>query len=121
LPVVVGELPEEHTMRPKSAPPRVQATTNDNLLGLAVTDLTTQQRARYELPAYGVLIERVQPGPAHQAGMRTGDILLLLDGARVKDKNEFERLAAALPPGKAVSALVQRGHYPLFVALKRTH
>lgn len=119
VPVVVGELPEDEGIRPKPATPRAETRMNNDLLGLAVVDLTAEQRVRYMLPEHGVLIERVEPGPAQQAGIRTGDILLLLDGVEVTDRDEFERLVAGLPAGKAVSALVQRGRYPLFVALKR--
>lgn len=120
FPVIVGELAEESGMWQEPAPPPARLRRSDSLLGLAVTDLTAQQRAHYLLPEHGVLVERVEPGPAREAGVHTGDILLLLDGVKVTDKNEFERLATGLPAGKAVSALVQRGRYPLFVALKRT-
>jgi serine protease Do len=119
LRVVVGELPKEKSVRLKPpVPPRVETTMTGNLLGLAVIDLTAEQRARYRLPGHGVVIERVELGPAYDAGIRTGDILLLLDGVEVTDSDEFERLVAELPVGRAVSALVQRGRDPLFFALK---
>lgn len=119
LRVVIGELPEEKTPPPSPVPLGAEKTVIENVLGLAVTDFTAEQRARYLLPKQGVLIADVQPGPGQQAGIRTGDILLLLDGAQVTNRAAFERLVAGLPAGKTISALVQRGHYPLFLALRR--
>ncbi len=119
LRVVVGELPEEKIAPLKRAPLGVMKTMIENVLGLVVADLTAEQRARFMLPKQGVLITGVEPGPAHQAGLRTGDVLLLLDGRQITDRGEFERLVAGLPVGRAISALVQRGRYPLFLALRR--
>lgn len=117
--VVVGELPEESTVWRKPTPSAPAKNLTNNVLGLVVRNLTAEQRARYGLPEHGVLVERVEPGPANQGGIRAGDILLLLDGVEVTDSDKFERLALGLPVGKAVPALVQRGRYPVFLVLKR--
>ena len=117
--VVVGELPEAKSLWRKPAARSTEKTMPDHFLGLAVTDLTAEQRAHYGLAEHGVLIERVGPGPAYEAGMRSGDLLLLLDGVEVTNSGDLERLIADLPVGKAVAALVQRGRYPRFLPLKR--
>ena len=116
LDVVVDELPDEEELR-LAAGGRAE-TAADNPLGLAVTDLTAEQRDQYELSENGVFVESVGDGPAQRAGIRKGDLILRLDNIDVKDRDHFEQLSAELPPGKAISVLVQRGGNPLFLALK---
>jgi serine protease Do len=116
LDVVVDELPDEEELR-LAAGGRAE-TAADNPLGLAVADLTTEQREQYELSENGVVVESVGEGPAQRAGIRKGDLILRLDNLDVKDRDHFEQLSSELPPGKAISVLVQRGGNPLFLALK---
>ena len=42
----------------------------------------------------------------------------MLNNQKVANSDDFERLAAELPQGKAVSVLVQRQGNPIFLALK---
>jgi serine protease Do len=93
-------------------------TAEDNKLGLAVTDLTPEQREQMESKDHGVLVTEVTEGPARSAGIRKGDVVLMLNGIKVEGSAEFKRLASELPAGKAVSILVQRQGNPIFLALK---
>ena len=114
--VKIAELPEDHEIKLSSAGKPKSATANR--LGLAVVDLNSEQREQYEVPDHGVLVEEVDEGPARRAGIRKEDVILMLNNEKVKDASHFKRLAAELPAGKAVSALVQRRGNPIFVALK---
>ena len=114
--VVTAELPEEDELKLASA--EVPETAEDNKLGLAVTDLTPEQREQHGLEENGVLVSEVSEGPAQRAGIRKGDIVLMLNNVKVVSSAEFKRLALELPPGKAVSILVQRQGNPIFLALK---
>ena len=93
-------------------------TAEDNKLGLAVTDLTAEQREQFEVKDHGVLVTEVGEGPARSAGIREGDVVLMLNNVKVESSAEFKRLASELPAGKAVSILVQRQGNPIFLALK---
>lgn len=69
-------------------------------------------------PDHGVVVSEVSDGPAQRAGIREGDLILMLNNQKVANSEGFERLAAELPQGKAVSVLVQRQGNPIFLALK---
>ncbi len=89
-------------------------------LGLVVRDLTREERKELELPedAGGVLVESVKPGPALEAGLEEGDVLLRLDGRVLKGVGEYHALVRKLPAGAEVPVLIQRPHGPLFLALR---
>ena len=114
--VVTAELPEEEQMAEATA--REPDTAEANKLGLAVTDLTEEQREQLEIKDHGVLVTEVEEGPARTAGIRKGDVVLMLNGVKIDNSAEFKRLAAELPAGKAISILVQRQGNPIFLALK---
>ena len=63
-------------------------------------------------------MSEVSDGPAKRAGIREGDLILMLNNQKVANSDDFERLAVELPQGKAVSVLVQRQGNPIFLALK---
>ena len=60
----------------------------------------------------------VSAGPAERAGIRAGDLILMLNNQKVASSDDFARLVAELPQDKAVSVLVQRQGNPIFLALK---
>ncbi len=61
----------------------------------------------------GVAVAAVYPaGPADQAGLRPGDILLTLDGDDIVDQNDLRTREAALPPGSKSSVSGLRAGVP---------
>jgi serine protease Do len=114
--VITAELPEPEAVA--QAAVQVPETAEDNKLGLAVTDLTAEQREQMASKDHGVLVTEVTEGPARSAGIRKGDVVLMLNGVKVESSAAFKRLASELPAGKAVSILVQRQGNPIFLALK---
>ena len=82
-------------------------------LGLAVRTLSADERKARRV-AGGVLVEEVT-GPAAEAGLEPGDIVLGVNGRRI---NAPEQLRDAAASGKPVALLVQRGDTQLFVALR---
>jgi serine protease Do len=116
LTVRTAELPEEDALRASARDEPGTASTDK--LGITVTDMTPEQREEHQAPGHGVLVTEVRDGPAKRAGVRAGDLVLMLDNSKVADAAAFERLASDLAPGKAVSILVQRQGNPIFLALK---
>jgi serine protease Do len=114
--VRTDELPDEPTAQASAI--ETPGSARADKLGITVSDLSAQQREENEAPEHGVLVTEVRDGPAKQAGVRVGDIVLLLDSNKVKDAETFKSLAAQLPAGKAISILVQRQGNPIFLALK---
>lgn len=116
LKVLIAELPEEEELKLASRAPEGGATADK--LGVTVVDLTAEQREEQDIKENGVLVDKVSPGPASRAGVRKGDVILMLNNTKVKDSTHFKELAKDLPKDKAVSVLVQRQGNPIFLALK---
>ncbi|MDX1528827.1 MAG: PDZ domain-containing protein, partial [Gammaproteobacteria bacterium] len=116
LKVLIAELPEEEELKLASRAPEGGATADK--LGVTVIDLTAEQREEHDIKDNGVLVDSVSPGPASRAGVRKGDVILMLNNTKVKDSAHFKELSKDLPKDKAVSVLVQRQGNPIFLALK---
>lgn len=117
LQVTTDELPDEDEVQVAAAqgPDGVEATR----LGLVVRDVTEEEQSPADTADQGVVVSSVSPGgPAGRAGIREGDLILMLNNQEVANGDDFSRLVAELPQGKAVSVLVQRQGNPIFLALK---
>jgi serine protease Do len=113
LKVTVGELPDDAMA---SAVPVEE--TKSSALGLTVEDLDDEVRTTLDID-HGVWVSQVEDGtPADQAGIRQGDVIMMLGGKQVNDVADFNTLIEELPTGKSVPLLVQRGQGPVFLALK---
>ena len=62
----------------------------------------------------------IRQGAAARAGIRRGDVILLIDNVRVKNSSHFTELVQELAKDKPVPILVHRQGNPLFLALKVT-
>ncbi len=116
LNVRVEELPKEEELTLAESKP---GKSSDNVLNMTVADLTPEQRKELGLDKrQGVLVQQVEAGPAQEAGLRRGDVLLKLNNVDVDNVAHFNRLVTDLPAGKSVPVLVQRRNGPLFLALR---
>ena len=113
--IKIGKLPPEEEIKQAS---RGDEGTSDNRLGAVVKDLTADQRNSLDKKKSGVYVEDVHPGPARAAGLRPGDIILMINNVDVKNVSQFQKLVKDLPAGKSLPILVQRGSGPMFLALK---
>ncbi|NUB44092.1 Do family serine endopeptidase [Fertoebacter nigrum] len=78
-------------------------------LGVRIQDVTPDVAEAMGLAdAKGALITDVPDGPAKDAGMVAGDVILSFDGAEVADTRELVRRVADAPIGEAVRVLVMR-------------
>ena len=119
LNVKIAELPKEEDIKMSSADSgdHESKSVSERRLGVAVATLTDAQRRDLDIKdPGGVVVTTVDDGPASQAGIHRGDIILKINGVDVKDVEHFNKLVADLPKDKSV--LVQRRNGPLFLALK---
>ncbi len=114
LTVQVGELPAEEDLAAATEPRKAV----DSRLGIGVVDLTDAQRQQLELGEHGVLVRELDQGPAADAGVRPGDVIVRINNVNVDNAAHFKRLVGELPAGKTVPLLVQRRSGPIFLALK---
>ncbi len=115
LKVTIGELPSDDDIR---ASADVPGSAKDTRLNLGVTDLTQEQREELGLVDKGVLVTKVKSGPANDAGIREGDVMVMLNNKNIKDAKHFRELSKDLPAGKPVAVLIQRRDGPVFLAIK---
>jgi serine protease Do len=83
-------------------------------LGLSVRPLQPEEKRQVETE--GTLVIEDVSGPAADAGVQPGDILLGVGGVRVKTVAELQ--AAAKKAGKVVPLYIQRGDAQIFVAIR---
>lgn len=114
--VKVEELPKDEEMTLAEGK---SGKSSSNRLALSVSELTAEQRKELELEhSNGVLVQSVDSGPAQEAGIRRGDVVLKLNNVDVADVAHFNKLVRDLPVGKSVPVLVLRRSGPLFLALR---
>jgi serine protease DegQ len=79
-------------------------------IGVAVQDLTGELSESLKLPEVrGTLITEVFNGtPADQAGMKSGDVLVAVDGKPVTDSASMLTLISAIAPGSSAALKVIR-------------
>ncbi|HTX24689.1 MAG TPA: trypsin-like peptidase domain-containing protein [Steroidobacteraceae bacterium] len=79
-------------------------------IGILPEDVTNDQAAQLGLARGGVVVANLYLGsPAVQAGLRPGDLLTAIDGARVEDAQEVMAHIAGLMPGTIVKIQGLRG------------
>ena len=87
-------------------------------LGLSVADLDEEQRRSLGVPGNGVVVTKIVSGPALDADVREGDVILMLDDNDVRDSAHFEELVGELPKGASASFYVMRRGNPLLLGFK---
>ena len=103
--------------RPVKASQRISPEPESNRLNVVVSELTDQQKEKWNL-RNGVVIEKVLAGAGANAGLVAGDVITMLNGKRVESIKQFTGLVNALPAGRSVPLRIVRRGSPLFIPLK---
>jgi serine protease Do len=116
LTLTIGQLQEKSPrLAANQAGPRNAS--QENALGLAVTELNAAQREELGVKD-GVLITDLNPeSPAAAAGIRPQDVILSFNRQPVKSAAQLEQLIARSPKGKPAAVQVMRQQQTLFVAV----
>jgi serine protease Do len=83
-------------------------------LGLAIRPLEPEEKR--EADTEGSLLVEDVDGPAAEAGVRPGDIILGVNGTRVKSVKDLQK--AATKSGKVVALLIERENAQIFVPVR---
>ena len=89
-------------------------------LGVTVQEVTPEISENLKLSdRRGALVGDVLKGePAEKAGIKTGDILIEIDGKKIRDTHELLRIVASLPLGKTVDLKVIRNGKEMILPIK---
>lgn len=79
-------------------------------MGVGLAEITPAIAESFKLEStHGALIaEVVRDGPAYKAGIKTGDIVMEVQGRPVSDSNSLLNMVAALQPGRSATVRVKR-------------
>ena len=78
-------------------------------LGVKIQEVTPDMMDELQLKkAEGALVSDVPEGPAKEAGMQAGDVIVMFDGGEVKNTKDLVRRVADAPVGEAVRVVVSR-------------
>jgi serine protease Do len=114
--VKISELPTDDEVVAKNGKEKIDSDTNS--LNVIARDLSKEQKADLDINDHGVLVEEIHVGPAQKAGIRQGDVILLINNIKIKDVSHFNELVKNLPKGRSIPVLIQRQGGPIFLALK---
>jgi len=89
-------------------------------LGIAIQPVTKELARSFKLdePTGGIVINVEQGGPAEQAGVRVGDVVLEWNGETIDEPNELPRLVAAAKPGSLAHMAIWRDGKREAIALR---
>jgi serine protease Do len=114
--IKIGLLPDEEEVA--LAGSEEPGAKNVERLGIAVSELTSEQREQFQVMKGGVLVQQVSKGAAADAGIERGDVILRIGNNVVRDGADFAKIIADIPAGKSIAVLIQRRGSPVFLAIK---
>ena len=85
-------------------------TVHRGLLGVKIQDVSPDVAATLELPGNsGALVYEINPdSAAEKAGVRIGDVIVSINGARLHDSGSLRNAIGLLPPGEKVAVILLR-------------
>ena len=117
LHVRIGELPSDDKLR--LAPVAPAKSKANKRLNATVRDVSNSERKQLKLTSEGgVIVERIEQGPAFEAGIRPGDIILQINAQIIASAVDFDKIVAQLESDSSVPVLIHRQGGPLFTAMK---
>ena len=87
------------------------------ILGLTGQEIASLYRSYNRWPQ-GLYICQVTPGgPAEKADIRTGDIVIAMDGAAVSGNEDFQEKIESLQPGQSLQLTIFRGGQKMTISV----
>jgi serine protease Do len=103
----------------KDADDSPAAKTETEALGLSLSELTPELRARHSLVGHeGLLVTGLEAGsPAAEADFQVGDLIVEINGQPVKNQGDYRAALKAKASGELASFLVKRGDRTIFLTI----
>lgn len=116
LTLTVGETPDDRTKKPSPQTPKKTQLDNLGKLGLAVTELSAEQKKELNIPE-GVFVEDAR-GTASKAGIRRGDVILAVNNQEISTAEQLDQALSLKDAPRTVALLIKRGDGSLYVPLR---
>ena len=113
LTVKVGKLKEDRVAANTPVPRK-----DESALDLVVADLSAAQRTQLGIKQGGALVTQVKPGPAAEAGVREGDVVLEVNRAKITDAQSFGALVKKQPKDESTLLLIRREGGSIFLVVE---
>jgi serine protease Do len=116
LRITIGELPETSTAQypqKKGKPGK----SSDLVLGMSIIKAPDEVLKSLGIES-GVLVDKVEAGPAREAGVRKGDVIVMVQHKLISEPAQLTAVINSLPKGKSVAVLIQRKEGPVFLAIR---
>jgi serine protease Do len=114
--VTIAELPTEITQAAYT--PEAEEVIEDTALGMKVEELGNDARKRLNIQGGVQVVDIDDAGPAREAGIQKGDVIVMIDNHAIESVGDFENITDELQSGKSVALLVQRRAGPVFLAIR---
>ncbi len=88
----------------------------ENVLGLVVENINSDRRRELGDPEGGVVITEIESDDAWRAGLRQGDVILMINNQDVENLDAFEEIVEKIEPNRAVALRVWRNGTASFIA-----
>jgi len=111
---VLASTPEEETVA------KGEPGDDTSKLGMAVSEVTPEIMRFYNLKkSRGAVVTQVAPdGPAAEANLRPGDLILEINNTETPDLASFQKAVRGIKKGDIIRLLIQRGSYLSYTTLK---
>ncbi len=87
-----------------------------NRLGIEVEALSSAQRNKWD--TQGVIVKQVRQGAGANAGLVSGDVITMINGAMIREISDFDTAVSKLVNGSAVPMRIVRRGAPMFIPLR---
>lgn len=90
----------------------------EKTMGLSLRDLTTEEKDKRKGSDVGVMVDGVDDGPGAKAGIRSGDIIKMINNKAANNVKQVAEIIEDMPKGKVMPILIEREGTPMFLAIK---
>ena len=87
-------------------------------LGVSISDLTSDAKNLYKNDRGALILNVGDDTPAHQAGLKRGDLVIAVDDKKIESSSELTRVIGSYNPGSTITLRVERDKKEIKIKLQ---
>ena len=91
----------------------------EKTIGLTLRGMTSEEKEKRKDGDYGVVVTDVDEGIGANAGIRSGDIIKMINNKPVTTVKEASEMLSDVDDGDVIPVLIERRGTPMFLAIKK--